>query len=103
MSRDGWSDHDFEHCHHQSSANTPLTCTELLSAAAPVEAAKRRADNLTWFQAPLINSSSDKATALTTSVVAEGLYSLKRLQHAGGGKKDLHSMWCLYLSFSLLA
>lgn len=65
----------------------PITCTGLLSAAAPVEAAKRRADNLTWFQAPLINSSSDKATALTTSVVAEGLCSLKRLQHAGGRKK----------------
>lgn len=52
-----------------------------------MEAAQGRMDNLTWFQAPLINSSSDKATALTTSVVAEGLYFLKLLQLVKGKKK----------------
>lgn len=97
----------FKHCHHGSSANTPMTCTELLSAAVsgwlPMEAAKKWTDNLTWFQTPLINSSLDKATALTTSVVAEGLYFLKPLKHVRGGKKYLCFMWCLYLSFSLFA
>lgn len=37
-----------------------------------MQAATRQRDNLTWFQSPLINSSSGKATALITSVVAEG-------------------------------
>lgn len=49
---------------------TAFCCGEWLVS---MEAPKRRTDNLTWLQAPLINSSSDKATALNTSVVAEGL------------------------------